>query len=308
MQPEQLRIPPFLKRGGCIGLFSPAGPVRDQDRLQKGTAILRELGFTVRQSAPARQSHDYLSADDRFRADEFQALIIDEQVDALMAVRGGYGCQRLIPLLDLELVRAHPKLIIGFSDLTVLLNAIAGRARVMTVHGPVVTSLGDCDRESILAFGNLLGGRVHSYPAPGGLEVLRSGTADGTLLGGNLATLVHLLATPWEIDWRGALLFLEDTGEPMYRIDRMLTQLHQCGRLEKLAGLILGTFDLGPDSSENLRLQEQIWHRVLELTDRAGYPVWGGFPAGHRQSNFPLLLGARATMDSGAGELRWQLK
>ena len=308
MTPDSLHIPPFLRRGDCIGLFSPSGPLRDHDRLDKGISILRDLGFTVRPPLLPPKQHEYLAADDHDRARAFHALLDDEQVDALMAVRGGYGCQRMLPLIDLELVRARPKLIIGFSDLTILLNTTAARSRVPAVHGPVVTTLCDCDRETIQAFTAMLSGSLDSYSAPRGLEVLRPGTATGVLAGGNLTSLAHLLATPWDIDWQDTVLFLEDTGEPMYRVDRMLTQLSQAGKLDKLAGLVLGSFGLGRDGAENLRLQEQIWYRVLELTEESGYPVWGGFPVGHLPRNYPLPLGARATMDGSSGRLQWQLR
>ena len=115
--------------------------------------------------------------------------------------------------------------------------------------------------------------------------------------------MVHLLGTPWETSWEGALLFLEDTGEPMYKIDRMLTQLSLGGRLDNLAGLILGTFD-SRDATDRKSLQEQVWSRVLELTARSRYPVLGGFPAGHLEMNYPLPIGAAAILDTGSGSLR----
>lgn len=302
MQRNTVIIPPPLRRGDCIGLFSPAGPVRDKNRVAAGIRLLHELGFRTRQLRSTRESHDYLAAADQYRADEFHALWADDDIQALMAVRGGYGCLRIIDSLDFPLIRARPKLLIGFSDITVLLNTISARTGLVTVHGPVVTSLIDCDRESLQAFTSLLSGDLREYRFPRQAEVLRPGRASGILRGGNLATLVHLLGTPWETSWDGTLLFLEDTGEPMYKLDRMLTQLSLGGRLDNLAGLILGTFD--SSDADRKSLQEKVWSRVLELTARSGYPVLGGFPAGHLEMNHPLPIGAAATLDTGSGSLR----
>lgn len=296
-------IPPRLHRGDCLGLFSPAGPVRDQDRIDAGIRLLHELGFRTRRLNLPEELHGYLAAGDRTRIEEFHALWADEAIHGLMAVRGGYGCLRILHAVDLDLVRHRPKILIGFSDITALLNLVSGRAGLVAVHGPVATSLADCGLDSVRALLALLSGEHPDYNPGRRIEILRPGTATGNLRGGNLATLVHLLGTPWEPCWADAVLVLEDTGEPMYKIDRMLTQLYHAGKLDHLAGMLLGAFDVGDNAADNLRLQEQIWDRVLELTGRFGYPVWGGFPVGHHGPNYPLLLGASATMDSSAGEL-----
>ncbi|MDD3618362.1 MAG: LD-carboxypeptidase [Desulfobulbaceae bacterium] len=296
-------IPGRLKKGGCIGLFSPAGPVRDREKVHAGVHLLHELGFRTKQLNLSAPAQDYLAADDRTRIDEFHALWADEETDALMAVRGGYGCLRILKDIRLDLVRHRPKILIGFSDVTALLNLVSEQGGLVAVHGPVVSSLADGDPDSIRALAALLSGGLAEYNLRGRIEILRAGKASGTLKGGNLTTLIHLLGTPWEISFANALLVLEDTGEQMYKIDRMLTQLYYGGKLDNLAGIILGSFDHGLDAVERLRLEERIWHRVLEITDEFGYPVWGNFPVGHRHPNYPLLIGASATMDSGSGRL-----
>lgn len=296
-------IPPRLQRGACLGLFSPAGPVRDVDRVHAGIRLLHELGFRTKQLNLSSPVHDYLAAEDRVRIEEFHILWADEEVDALIAVRGGYGCLRIMQHVRLELVRRRPKILIGFSDITALLNLISEQTGLVTVHGPVVSSLADGDPESIRALAALLSGEIPDYNPRRRIEILRPGKATGLLKGGNLTTLNHLGGTPWEITCDNALLILEDTGEPMYKIDRMLTQLYYSGKLDTLAGIILGSFDNGADATENLRLRELIWNRVLELTDQFGYPVWGNFPVGHLRLNYPLPIGASATMDSASGKL-----
>ena len=222
----------------------------------------------------------------------------------MLAIRGGFGCLRLMELLDMDLFKDHPKFLIGFSDVTVLLNGLLQQAGLVSLHGPVATSLARSDEASVASLFTLLTGNFSERIRPKGMEILRPGTGRGQLIGGNLTTLVHLLATPWDRDWDGCLLLLEDTNEPMYRLDRMLTQLALAGRLERLAGLLLGTFDAGSnDQVATLRLQEEVWARVMELAG-PGYPIWAAFPSGHQEKNLTLPIGMEAIMESASGTLR----
>jgi len=298
-------MPPALKPGDCIGLISPAGPVRDPDRVAAGIRLLEDMGFRVKSFRQPGSNNEYLAATDQERVNELHRLWADDEVHALMAIRGGYGCLRMVQSLDMDLPAMTPKMLIGFSDITVLLNAVCQQAAIMTIHGPVVSSLVRSDHESRQAFFSLLTGHLTEYHLSGRLETIKDGTARGILRGGNLTTLVHMIGTPWEIPWQNSLLVLEDTGEAMYRLDRMLTQLYHGGKLQRLAGLILGTFDTRIDEDRaEIRLHEQLFNRVLELTTEFDYPVWGKFPIGHGQQNTSLPLGMEATMDSAAGRLR----
>ncbi len=296
-------LPPPIKPGDCIGLFSPAGPVRDQERFDAGLQLLHELGFRTKQYHEISRAHDYLAADDIARAEEFHTMWADPEVHAMMAVRGGYGCLRMMPYLDLSLFRQNPKRVIGFSDLTVLLNTLVDRSGIISLHGPVLTSLVDSDTVSVDSFVLQLTGKIKEDTTMEGIEILRGGTATGIIRGGNLTTIAHLLGTPWEIPCKNTLLLLEETGEPMYKIDRILTQLYISGRLNHLSGLMLGTFDCGMDRNTDQYLQGDVWKRVLELTAQTDYPVWGNFPVGHLTTNHTFPLGATATMDSSAGLL-----
>ena len=302
--PERPVLPPRLKRGDTIGLVCPAGPVRDVARLQSGVCLLEDQGFTVKLSGPARPCEGYLADTDEQRALHLHRLWADEEVRAILAIRGGYGCLRLAGLLDWDLFARNPKWLIGFSDVTLLLNTLFRRCGLVSIHGPVATSLARSDEQSLVSLFTLLTGTPEERIRPRGLEVLRGGTGRGPLVGGNLTTLVHLLGTPWDHSWDGCILLLEDTNEPLYRLDRMLTQLALAGRLERLAGLILGDFDLaGTDSLAGLRLREAVWARVLELVG-PGFPVWADFPAGHRTANLALPIGMEAVLDEGV--LRFQ--
>lgn len=290
-------IPARLQPGDCIGIFSPAGPVRDPDKVDAGISLLQNMGFRVKQAPGSDSENEYLAADDQERVDSFHSLLADDTVDALMALRGGYGCLRIADQIDFKLIADKKKLIIGFSDICVLLNAVNSFSDMISVHGPVLTSLAASDTETIKSLFSLLTNVLPRQIVPDDIAVLRPGTAKGILRGGNLATIIHLLGTPWEIPFAKTLLLLEDTGEPMYKIDRMLTQLHQGGRLQKLAGIIIGQFDMGDDPDTNRALEENVWKRVLELTDGSSFPVWGNFPSGHREKNIALPFGATVTME-----------
>lgn len=300
---ERPVLPPRLKRGGTIGLFCPAGPVRDVQRLRAGIRLIEDFGFAVKVRGPAEPGESYLADSDAGRAAHLHALWRDEEVQAILAIRGGYGCLRMVELLDWELFRRQPKFLAGFSDVTIVLNTLLHRSGLVSIHGPMATTLSRSDERSLASLFALLTGEFEERIKPKNLEVVRGGTGRGRLVGGNLATLTHLLATPWDSKWEGCILLLEDTNEPLYRLDRMLTQLALAGRLERLAGLVLGDFAPGGDDRlASQRLQEAVWSRVMELAG-PGYPVWAQFPAGHRENNGALPIGMEAAMDSAGGTL-----
>lgn len=306
MKDNQSIAPPALRPGDTIGIFAPAGPVRDRHRLEAGMRLLRDHGFLLKSVRPWQTSEDYLAAPDESRIKEFHALWADETVKALMAVRGGYGCLRIIGRLDMKLLRSQPKMLIGFSDLTVMLNTIYRQTGLITIHGPMLSTLSNSDKESVRSLLAVMSGQRPLYKVSKYVEVLRGGMAQGIVMGGNLATLAHLLGTPWEVDDDKIILVLEDTGEHMYRLDRLLTQLHHAGKLKKIAGLILGLFDPGHDNQlATIRLNEQVWQRVLELTTDTNFPIWGSFPFGHQTQNHALPIGMEAIMDSAACSLQY---
>ncbi|HHD63323.1 MAG TPA: LD-carboxypeptidase [Desulfobulbaceae bacterium] len=299
-----LLLPSPLQQGDTIGLFCPAGPVRDMESLKKGIDCLRDFGFRIKTLESLKKQIDantYLSAPDTVRAQRLRMLWMDNEVKALMAVRGGYGCLRLLDRIDFTLFRDNPKLLIGFSDLTTLLAANCSEAGLIGLHGPVVTTLSRVDQKSRERFFSVLTGSYLPCPVTGKIKILRQGRGHGPLIIGNLTTLVHLIGTPYEPVFKDALLIIEDTGESMYRIDRMLTHLACGGRLTNLAGLILGSFNMGGNLQESDRIQQQLFDRVTELTMDSAYPVWGDFPVGHGYRNYTFPYGMTATMDSGQG-------
>lgn len=287
-------LPAPLKKGGTIGIIAPAGPVRNETDFAAGVKMLSELGFKTRYQNDILRHNDFLAGTDQQRLTELHELWRDPEIEAILAVRGGYGCLRLLPDLDFALIRQQPKMLIGFSDLTVLLSAIQQQTGLITFHGPMLTTLPKSDRDSQEAFFHQLTGRAQPELKIKGLEILKGGQASGGLLPGNLTSLVHLIGTPWEPDWRDAIVVLEDIGEAPYRIDRLLTHLWAAGRLEQIGGLILGDFDQCGDV-------ELIWQRALELLAHRAIPIWANFPCGHGSRNRILPVGAEAQLDSSSG-------
>lgn len=291
-------LPLRLEKGDAIAVLAPAGPVLKEEEFSAGVKLLREAGLEVKFSREILRKAGYLAGSDRDRAEEFHHWWAAPDIKALLAVRGGFGSLRLLCLLNMELIRKQPKILVGFSDISALHAGIFKKTGLITFHGPMLTTLAGNDRESKEIFFETLAGRYPGHLKPACLEILRNGLGRGRLLGGNLASLLHLLGTPFELSWRGAVLFLEDVGEAPYRLDRMLTHLRLAGRLDSLAGLILGTFEGCGDP-------ELVWSRVLELTAGSDFPVWANFPAGHGRRNLMLPLGQEVEMDSQAGILRF---
>ncbi|NTV14876.1 MAG: LD-carboxypeptidase [Desulfobulbaceae bacterium] len=298
----KLIIPPPLQIGDTIGLVAPAGPVRDREVFEFGRRFLEEQGYLVKIPEDLFSQQDYLAGPDQERARQFSGMWQDPEVKMILAVRGGYGCLRLLPLLDLAKLAATPKILAGFSDLTVLLNEFSQQTGLVTYHAPMLNTLARSDAESRESFLGMLAGSEIGAVNPSGLKILRKGRACGRLAGGNLTSLTHLIGTPHEINWRGALLFLEDTGEAPYRIDRFLTHLERAGCLRELAGLILGTFTDGKGAEEGWTAA--VWERAMALAG-GEYPIWGNFPVGHGARNLSLPIGATTAMDSDSGVLRF---
>ena len=298
---SQNHIPKALQPGDCIGIIAPASQIQEKDALEQGISILKEMGFEVRLPRSLWPGTGYLADTDSNRALEFHKMWADPEISALLAVRGGFGSLRLLPFLDPEEIQKECKLLIGFSDITVLHGALSQTNDIISLHGPMLTGLSSISRDSLARFHACLLGKWNSPIESRQIEVLRGGDkVSGKLLGGNLSSLISVLATTVDIDWSGSILFLEDVGEQLYRLDRMLTQLWHCGKLNQPAGIILGDFSLSleQDSLEKIRFHEEIWKRVLELTESSGMPVWGNFPIGHGPDNLTLPHGAEARMDS----------
>ncbi len=284
-----------LRKGDVIAVVAPGGPV-DPGRLERGLARLSAAGFVPETAEGLLRRDGYLAGDDGHRAAQMEWALTLPEGRAVMAARGGYGTTRLLPLLDWGKAASRPRLLIGYSDITAVLAYLSTRHGLAAIHGPMVaTDLGrKPDRRSLDAFVRLVGGRVNPRE-PWGMpcERLRGGGAEGILTGGCLSVLTALLGTPYEPDFRGALLFLEDVREPAYRIDRMLTQWVQSGKLRKIAGIVAAR--ISPVRNET---EEEIRKVFASAGTRLSVPVWYGFPAGHTEPNFALPFGVRARIDA----------
>jgi muramoyltetrapeptide carboxypeptidase len=292
--------PPRLRRGDTAAVAAPAGPVPGE-RLDAGLAVLRSWGLVVREMDHVRgryQRLDYLAASDAERVSDLTRAWCDPEVRAVVCARGGYGAQRVVDLLDWEvLADAGPKVLVGFSDVTALHQAFAARLGLVTVHGPVVTSLGEADpatREQLrtLLFAPTAGMSLTPEPA----HRLVGGRAEGVLAGGNLALLATEMGTPHARPATGAIVVLEDICEEPYRLDRMLTQLLRAGWFDGVRGIVLGRFtDCGPPE----QVAEVLRDRLVPL----GVPIVCDVPVGHEQHNLACPFGVPAVLDADSGTL-----
>ncbi|MCL4500924.1 MAG: LD-carboxypeptidase [Deltaproteobacteria bacterium] len=287
--------PPPVQPGETIALAAPASCVA-RPAWEAGVKVLEKWGFRVKCGSEVFSTRSLGQEADRRLAQRFEDIWCDPEVKAVLAVRGGYGSLKLLPHLDLARLKAVPKRLVGFSDLTNLLWDLHRRLGLVTFHGPNVAQLPDLTagaRQSLLDNLTASGPRTVTWRD---LTVLFPGAAEGFLAGGNLTTLCHLVGTPFAPQLRGYLLFLEDHNEALYRLDRMLHHLLLAGVLEGVKGVILGAFT-------NCGSTEGLLEVCAAALEPLGVPVLAGLPLGHQPDNHTLPLGARARLDSGAASL-----
>jgi muramoyltetrapeptide carboxypeptidase len=287
--------------GDRIGIATLSGPV-DPERLCLGMAALERLGFVPVPAANLGSRSGMFAGGDAERLAAFHALVADPSIAAILFARGGHGVLRVLPGIDWNLLAARPRAYVGFSDLTPFLLEVVRRLGIVAFHGPMVAvdfarGMDEAERASFLG---ALAGR---YPAEQWFpESLRQGSepARGVLLGGCLSLLTATLGTPYAADLEGAILLLEDVGEPPYRVDRMLAQLRLSGRLDRLAGLVVGHLDDG----DRPLAPETVWRELL--ADALGsftWPVGIGHNSGHRSPNWTLPLGLPVVLDAAGRRL-----
>jgi muramoyltetrapeptide carboxypeptidase len=294
---NEMIIPEPLKEGDKVGIVAPAGPF-EIERFEKGLAVIGAMGFVPVVDDDVYKRDRHLAGPDHHRAKHLNRLFANDEIQAIICARGGFGCLRVLPYLDYDLIRAHPKTLIGFSDVTALLVTLAQRCGLAGMHGPVVTSLGFADEESRARFKQVLIGDAPAELAPVDPVVIRPGRAHGVLTGGNLATLCHLVGTDFAPDFSGKIVLLEDVNEAPYRIDRMLTQMRLAGCFENMAGLVLGSFrDCGAN--------EEVLAVIEDLCADFKGPILGGFEIGHGQTNMAVPVGVNVEIDTDRGVLKF---
>ncbi len=296
--------PQALQPGDRVAVLSPAGPVIPSN-LEAGLQILREwqLEPVVFPSVYARfPEQGYLAGDDRARAHDLHAALLDPSIAAIFCSRGGYGTMRLLPLLDTEIIRNNPKLLIGFSDITALHLYFSGILNIASIHGPVVKSLPlhhDDPHNSLQHLHDAIFG-IRSIPhtidtTTDGLRCVRAGKARGRLFGGNLCLVASMLSTDYCPDLTGAILVLEEIGEVDYRVDRLFTTLRLSPKTRNIAGIILGDFS---QCSGVYVDDPDVPQFIEQLASEFGCPVVADFPTGHRSRNVALPIGCDVQIDA----------
>ncbi|MBV6625509.1 MAG: LD-carboxypeptidase [Rivularia sp. (in: Bacteria)] len=303
ISPNVIIKPPRLKIGDTVGLISPAGIIDSAD-VEEARKIFTSLGLKVKTGRHILDRYGYLAGQDRNRARDVNAMFADNSVKAIIAMRGGWGGNRILPLLNYNSIRANPKIIMGYSDITSLLLAITARSGLVTFHGPVATSTWNnftwkyvksilFDAEAV-TMNNTLVAKLQR-------EIITPGKARGRFIGGNLSVINSMLGSSYLPTWKNSILFIEDIGEDVYRVDRMLVQLKNAGILNQLSGFVFGQCtrcSMGDEPSLTLMqvLQEHI--RPLKI------PAWYGSMIGHIRDKFTLPIGVKVEIDANSGTIK----
>jgi muramoyltetrapeptide carboxypeptidase len=301
--------PQRLRRGDVIGVVAPAGPIPDPARIDAGVRYLERMGYRVLPGKHIHQVAGYLAGNDRERIDDLHAMFRNKHVRAIFCLRGGYGSPRLLSRLDYQLIRKHPKLLVGYSDITALQLALWKKCRLVTFHGPMVVSdmAGVIDPLTEESFWPLVTEpgkhellQRQSMPRH---DALRPGRARGIILGGNLSLIAALMGTPFLPSFRASLLALEEIGEEPYRIDRMLNQLSQAGILPSARAILCGQFtDCGPKDTSHPSASV---NEILEQHSAAlRKPFLTNLPFGHVSAKVTLPFGVSAIVDAASGSIR----
>lgn len=282
-------MPPYLKPGSTIGILCPAGYMPYENAT---TAIetLKEWGFKVVVGKTMGNQYNYFSGTDEERLNDLQDMLDDKSINAIFCARGGYGMGRIIDDLSFKKFRKHPKWIIGFSDITVLQSHLLSKYKTASLHAPMAAAFNDGENKNqyIQSLHDALIGKKSLYNCTGN-EYNKKGNAIGILVGGNLALLAHLCGTSSGINTKNKILFIEDVGEYIYNVDRMLYQLKRNGKLDDLAGLVVGKFtDMKDTTIPFGQTTEEVIYNIIKDYN---YPVCFGFPVSHGKENYALKIG-----------------
>ncbi len=298
-----IKTPPYLKKGDTIGLVCPAGHMTLDKCAECIRVLQEEWGYTVRVGATVGSaSQTYFSGTDDERLNDFQQMLDDDSVQAILCARGGYGMGRIIDQLNFKKFKKHPKWIIGYSDITVLHGHLYSRYYISSLHAPMAAAFNDAGyiNRYVQSLKNALEGKWARYSCDGH-ELNRTGEAIGELIGGNLALVSHIIGTDSDYKTKGRILFLEDIGEYIYNIDRMMYQLKRSGKLSRLAGLIIGGFTDMKDTERPFG--KQVYELIHDMVKAYEYPVCFGFPVSHDKENYALKIGAGYKLKVGKSKV-----
>lgn len=298
--------PKKLEYGNTIGVVATSSPA-DREKVLRAKDELERLGFKVKLMPSCFEVHGYLSGSDQLRADDLNSLFADKDVDGIICLRGGYGSTKILGKVDFDLIKANPKVFVGYSDITALHISMNQFSNLVTFHGPMLaadmpTGLDEFSKTELL--------RAITDPSPMGpinnpvgikIHTLVGGKATGIIAGGNLALIAATMGTPYEIDTKDKLLFLEEIGEEPYRVDRMLTQLALAGKFDDAAGIILGDWNNCEASKHKVSLTlMEVFREIIVPFNK---PTIFDLKAGHCNPKVTLPFGVKATLYADAGQL-----
>jgi muramoyltetrapeptide carboxypeptidase len=290
-----IKLPNFLNKGDMIGIVCPAGYM-SIEKVQTCINTLQQWGYKVKVgSTVGSSSKNYFSGTDAERLKDLQQMLDDDNIKAVLCARGGYGMSRIIDAINFSKFKKNPKWIIGFSDITVLHSHLYANYNISSLHAPMAGAFNNegYKNEFVLSLKNVLEGRKIKYTSSPSL-LNRKGEAIGELVGGNLALLVNVVGTNSDIQTKGRILFIEDTGEYLYSIDRMMQQLKRSGKLSKLAGLIVGGFTDTKDTERPFG--KKALEIIKDVVKEFDYPVCFGFPVSHEKENYALKIGVKYSL------------
>ncbi len=293
---EEILKPKRIKKGATLGLVAPGSPIYNRSDFDKMIESLEGLGYTLVLGQHVKDRKGYLAGADEDRVKDLMGMFQDDQIDAILCTRGGWGSNRLLSLIDFEVIRNNPKPLIGFSDITSLLLSIYKKSGLVTFHGPVGKS--EWNSFTVNSWNEvLIEAKKASYEVPDDETdafTIAPGKAEGKLLGGNLTVLTSMIGSDYLPDFDGAILFFEDIGEDVYRVDRMLTQLKMAGILTKINGFVFGKCTDCDAGSNSLTLKEVFDDHIVPLR----IPAFYGAMISHEEKNITLPIGIKARIDA----------
>ena len=300
--------PPRLRAGDRVALVSPATAAFETEQTRIWVAALESMGFEVELGENYYNRHGYFAGEDAARASDINQLFADPEIKMIFA-RGGWGAPRLLPLLDYDMIRDNPKVLLGYSDATALLSAVHAQTGLVTFHGP--SPLNNFSAQHFRRV--IMNGETYTLSNPDFIttntlvqtenliRTMHSGKASGKILGGNLSLLTAITGSKYLPDWDGCILFIEDVDESVYRVDRMMTELALSGVLEKISGFVFGRCtDCGPGGGFGSLTMEEM---LAEHIDPLGIPAFSGSMIGHIDEQFTIPLGIEVEMDADAGTI-----
>lgn len=298
--------PKKLRFGDTLGVVAPSSPSYEEERIEMGKRNLEEMGFKIKMGKSCYSKYGYLSGRDDIRANDINEMFSDNEVDGIICLRGGYGTPRILDKIDYENIKRNPKVFVGYSDITAIHIAINKFCDLVTFHGPMVTEMNDkfhqFSKESLLkAIMESTVERTIINPNGESIKTIYKGCAEGILVGGNLSLISSTIGTPYEIDTKGKILFIEEINEEPYKVDRMMTQLKLAGKFNDSAGIILGDWNkCVPEEPERSLELLQVFEDILIPLKK---PTIYNLQSGHCKPMITLPLGVEVFMDAGKGEV-----